>query len=221
MYRIHPSQKLNDIFQMKPYQGCCPLDATFLFIGLDANYAQDIEEQLIFSDLIEYHSHPVEYWKKNNIHHPFLLAYYRGDGKKFHQEFAKIGLSAIYADQISFIELLHVPTVGRNKLDIDDLSTAHLMYIQHAIFSKSKKAIFMSDTVFRLLKKSTLFSWLKTAYALKGSVLPVFFADGIHVYKHLHFSTYGKFNERKKVEAAAIYQIITQSNDLSTTEIIV
>lgn len=212
MYVVHPSQTLNAVFRNKPYQGCCPKAAAFLFIGLDANYAEDIEKQIIFPDLIEYHRDPVRYWQQHDIHHPFLLAHYRGDGKKFHKEFAKIGLAAKYADQISFIELLHVPTVGRNKLTVNDLNEEHLTYIRDAIFSKSKKAVFMSDTVFRLLKKSALFSWLNHAQSLDNHTLQVFFSGDVMVYKHLHFSTYGKFQPQKQAEAAAIRALITAAS---------
>ncbi len=48
MYNVHPSEKLIHAFRQKPYQGCCPTQAEFLFIGLDANYAPNIEEQKYF-----------------------------------------------------------------------------------------------------------------------------------------------------------------------------
>jgi hypothetical protein len=45
-YTLHSSEKLVSIFQDKPYQGCNPATAQYLFVGLDANYAADIETSL-------------------------------------------------------------------------------------------------------------------------------------------------------------------------------
>jgi hypothetical protein len=118
MYNVHPSEKLIQAFRQKPYQGCCPTQAEFLFIGLDANYAPNIEEQKIFSKIIEYHEDAISFWQKYNLHHPFLLDGYKGDGRKYHKEFSKIRLSCKDASRISFIELLHLPTTGRNDLKI-------------------------------------------------------------------------------------------------------
>ena len=134
MYQIHPSKRLKELFENKPYQGANPLDATFLFIGLDANYAENIEQQAIFSQIVEYHQNGVLFWEKYGIHHPFLLPNYKGDGKRFHQNFAKIGFSAAQANDISFIELLHVPTFGRNQLSLEDLSHTHLNFYTKLCF---------------------------------------------------------------------------------------
>ncbi|EPJ3607188.1 hypothetical protein ACWQBJ_003935, partial [Acinetobacter baumannii] len=77
MYNVHPSEKLIQAFRQKPYQGCCPTQAEFLFIGLDANYAPNVEEQKIFSKIIEYHEDAISFWQKYNLHHPFLLDGYK------------------------------------------------------------------------------------------------------------------------------------------------
>ncbi|WP_235985111.1 hypothetical protein [Acinetobacter baretiae] len=212
MYAPHPNKQLHQVFSEKPYQGCCPIAAEFLFIGLDANYASDIENQLIFPKLIEYHQDAVLFWKRYGLHHPFLLDSYKGSGRKYHKEFAKIGISAKYADKISFIEVLHVPTTGRNVLTLADLNDHHLDYIKQAIFSQQKKAVFMSDTVFRLLKKTTMFAWLNDAVVVTSSVLKVFHQPFPMIYKHLHFSTYGKFQVQKEAEMKAIFDIICQEN---------
>ncbi len=85
MYQIHPSKKLNELFQEKPFQGVSPEKAKFLFVGLDANYAENIESQNIFDKIIEYHLDGVSFWQKYKVHHPFLLDEYREDGRKYHK----------------------------------------------------------------------------------------------------------------------------------------
>ena len=45
MVRNHPSRKLRELFRAKPYQGVKPESSTFLFVGLDANYCETIEDK--------------------------------------------------------------------------------------------------------------------------------------------------------------------------------
>ena len=94
MYNVHPSEKLIQAFRQKPYQGCCPTQAEFLFIGLDANYATNVEEQKIFSKIIEYHEDAISFWQKYNLHHPFLLDGYKGDGENIIKNFQKLDFLA-------------------------------------------------------------------------------------------------------------------------------
>lgn len=208
MYQLHPSLTLQAVFKEKPYQGCCPIRAQYLFIGLDANYAENIEQQFIFPQLLEYHQDGVAFWKKYNLHHPFLDTRYKGDGKRYHREFAKIGLDRQSADKISFIELLHVPTVGRNSLTIADLDCNHLRFIQQAIASVEKKAVFISDRVFRLMQKTNVFTGLHDAHTGLHPVLSVYKQGNPVIYKHLHFSNYGKFQAQKEQEAQAIRALV-------------
>jgi hypothetical protein len=212
MYSVHPSEKLIQIFSQKPYQGCSPTEAEFLFIGLDANYAPDIEEQTIFPKIIEYHEDAISFWQKYGVHHPFLLDEYKGDGRKYHKEFSKIRLSCKDASRISFIELLHLPTTGRSNLKSSDLDKHHLHYINQAIFSEHTKAVFISDAVFKLMKKTSIFSWMNDAKQIEGHALKVFHEKEPLIYKHLHFSTYGKFQVQKEAEMKAIHSIILGSN---------
>ncbi|RFS34571.1 hypothetical protein DYI81_03465 [Acinetobacter sp. SWAC5] len=214
MYQLHPSLRLQKLFKDQPYQGCCPIDAKYLFIGLDANYSADIEKQDVFPFLLQYHQNGVEFWRKYNMHHPFLHKNYKGDGKKYHQSFAKIGLTCELANEISFIELLHVPTVGRNMLTIDDLNEQHLDYINCAIFSNKKKAVFISNSVFMLMRKSKKFNWLSDPKSIHSHHLQVFYDENTVVYKHFHFSNYGKFQARKEIEAKEIYNIIQSTSSL-------
>lgn len=117
-YLSHPSEKLVKLFREKPWQGCNPSTAKFLFIGLDANYREDIETSL--PEVFEYLSCGVTFWRTRKIHHPFMLQHYRGSGKKYHEKFAEIGFTSKHAELVSFIELLHLPTVGANILSVED-----------------------------------------------------------------------------------------------------
>ena len=207
MYQDHPSKKLKELFENKPYQGTNPLEAKFLFIGLDANYAENVEQQAIFSQIVEYHQDGVLFWKKYGIHHPFLLPNYKGDGKRFHQNFAKIGFSAQHANDISFIELLHVPTVGRNHLSLNDFCPAHLNFLHQAIFMGSAKYIFISPTMFALMKKIEIFNALKKPTNIDLKLKSLYQDERRTVFQHLHFSNYGKFQQQMTVEAKAILEL--------------
>ena len=127
MYHPHPSDLLNKIFSAKPFQGADPETATFLFVGLDANYAPSIETTPIFSSIVDYLDDGVAFWCKYGVHHPFLLPGYRGDGRLYHKTFASIGFTVEHAAQVSFVELLHVPTCGRSSLVPEDLDPQHLL----------------------------------------------------------------------------------------------
>lgn len=210
-FTLHPTSKLVESFRQKPYQGANPLTAKFLFIGLDANYAADIAEQPIFNELLNYHADGVSFWKKYNCHHPFLLTGYRGDGKKYHQRFAKIGFNSQHAAQVSFIELLDIPTVGRNTLEHTDFNPAHLKRIKQAILDGEAQHIFISPTVFKYMKQCAEFRWLpkKPAFSDAADSLKILYQqEAKTIYLHLHFSNYGKFEQQLLKEAAAIRQLI-------------
>ena len=208
MYNLHPSKKLNHLFKSKPYQGVEPRLAYFLFIGLDANYQEDIESKDIFKKITDYHEDSVMFWQKYGVHHPFLLPDYRGDGQRYHKNFSKIGFKAEHANQISFIELLHAPTVGRNKLHFSDLDETHLAIIDDAILHGKAKHIFVSANVLQLMRDSKKFPWVPKTNQTKA-ILPVIFSkDEKSVYKHLHFSNYGKFQLQLEKEALAIFKLI-------------
>jgi hypothetical protein len=110
----HPSPRLINAF--KGYQGQDPQDAKFIFFGLDANFAEDIEKSPIFEEVIEYLNDGVTYWKTRNRHHPFLSGAYKKGSYRYHYQFSKLGLTSEYADKVSFVELLNCPTCGNASL---------------------------------------------------------------------------------------------------------
>lgn len=210
MYNIHPSILLNNIFSVKPYQGVAPEQATFLFIGLDANYAAQIETQPIFPKIMEYHKDGAAFWQKHGVHHPFLLPGYKGDGKRYHGSFARIGFMPEHANLVSFTELLHVPTVGRNKkIEAKDLDPSHLKQLNNAIINGKAKYVFISDGVARMMHSSGHFPWLSLKPIGMDGPLKIFHKrQGKTIYKHLHFSNYGKFEEQKRKELAYIGDLL-------------
>lgn len=208
MYQLHPSKKLNELFQEKPFQGVSPENAKFLFVGLDANYAENIESQKIFEKVVEYHSDGVSFWQKYKVHRPFLLDEYKGDGKKYHKNFARIGFQEKAANLISFIELLPFPTVGRNKLAINDLPENHLCKINNWIMNDSAKYIFISSGVANLMRKSGQFYWLPEKPKEFFGNLGIFWQkENKIVFSHLHFSNYGKFEKQMLLEAQTIREL--------------
>lgn len=76
MYLLHPSRELQARFSQRPYQGAEPASATFLFVGLDANYAPSIASSASFSSILDYHEDGVAFWRSHGVHHPFLLPTY-------------------------------------------------------------------------------------------------------------------------------------------------
>jgi len=210
VYVPHPSRELNDLFAHKPYQGAVPHQADFLYVGLDANYDEKIETTPAFSKILEYHSDGVAFWRKYGVHHPFLLPGYSGDGRRYHQSFARIGFTPAQAGLVSFVELLHLPTVGRNILVPGDLVPDHLKWLEAVIRQGPARHIFIPDKVARLMRATRLFSWLPRAPDRTFGSLGIWFRQGSKtVYSHLHFSVYGKFEHRKASELVAMRSLLS------------
>jgi hypothetical protein len=186
-------------------------------IGLDANYSPDIEASEVFAEVLEYHTHGPGFWRKYEVHHPFLLPKYKGDGYRYHHRFAKIGFRPEHADRISFIELLDFPTTGRNQLSLEDLNESHLMRIRNVIFKSRAKFLFLSDRVQRLLEKTKLFSELSNVKREFLGLKVLYEDDERKVFLHLHFSNFGKFEQQLQSEARAISSLIPDSQTTNQT----
>ena len=209
-YKPHPNQELTDLFRAKPYQGAPPKDAEFLFVGLDANYHADIGSSSAFSRVKEYHKDGVAFWRNLKVHHPFLLADYNGSGQHYHRNFARIGFKPDDACRVSFVELLHIPTVGVSRLVVEDLDSAHLDWLGSLMKCGAKRKVFLSDQVIRLMRASKRFNWLPKPIAQK--ILPQLHTDREPTfYQHLHFANWGQFRERMTLEAEAIARMLNDS----------
>jgi hypothetical protein len=208
MYLPHPSDELNARFRHRPYQGVEPSAATFLFIGLDANYDPDLERSPSYRTVLEYHEDGVAFWRRHGVHHPFLLPGYRGDGRRYHRTFARIGFRPRHADLVSFVELLHVPNVSRNKLEPQDLDISHLRAVNAAILNGKARHIFVPAGVARLMQASKVFPWLPKAAAGDGPLRVLYTEPMRTVYSHLHFSNYGKYQQQLEREVHVIAALV-------------
>lgn len=205
MFTIHPSRRLLQVFSEKPYQGAGPTQASLIFVGLDANYAATIDADPMFPQLLEYHADGPGFWRTHGVHHPFLLPGYRGAGRKYHKNFSQTGFSGTHADSISFVELLAVPTVGRSTITKTDLDPKYLSHLRKLLFGGRPKKVFVSPGVVRLMNQSGAFPELVNLSLTAGKGLPIYYQSGTTtVYKHLHFSVYGKFERRRLAEAEEI-----------------
>lgn len=198
---------LNGLFRDRPFQGAVPDQAQFLFIGLDANYAAAIEESPVYASLLEYHGDGVSFWHRHGVHHPFLLPAYRGDGRRYHLNFARIGFRPEDASRVSFVELLHVPTVGRSTLETKDLDPAHLKWIESLIASGNSGHVFVSASVARLMLASGRFSWASRRGPSSHALRLLHSRGTTKVHLHLHFSNYGRFQARMDQEASEIHRL--------------
>ncbi len=135
--------------------------------------------------------------------------FYKGDGSYYRRSFAKIGFHPSLAPLVSFVELLHIPRVGRSKLEPSDLSIQHQQTINAAILEGQAKYIFIPAAVVKLMQNSGIFPWLKSKpRAIPNSLSILFQHENKTVYSHLHFSVYCKFQERKVLEAALINSLL-------------
>ena len=202
MYHPHPSPILKHLFERKPYQGAPPEDAKFLFVGLDANFDPDVEASPSFPRVVEYLQDGVAFWHTHGVSHPFLLPEYKGDGRYYHRNFARIGFLPAHAASVCFMELVHVPTFGQSKLTPSDLDEAHLHRISEAI-AGSPRNVFLSNDVARLMRASGKFSWLPKSPGTEYPLQVWHRSGGTTIYRHLHFSVWGR-TERKTAELEAI-----------------
>ncbi len=208
MFVLHPSRTLQRLFEHKPYQGAPPSDADFLFVGLDANYDADIESQSIFPLVCEYHDDGVAFWRKQGVHHPFLLPSYSGKGRAYHSYFAKAGFTEHHASMVSFVELLAVPTVS-SDLRVEDLSPQHIDGLDRLIRGGPARHVFVSGRVKELLRKAGL-RWLPSQPVRRVGPLGVLFEAGEKtVYLHHHFSA--MFHQTKKLEQIAAIRTMAEA----------
>lgn len=115
-FNLHPSKLLNELYQIKNFQGANPENAKILFVGRDPNWHFDIENMPVFEKVTEYLTDGISFWRKYGFHHPFLFSHYGGDGRRYHRMFSNLNLDSNLADKISFIELIGFPTTGMAKL---------------------------------------------------------------------------------------------------------
>lgn len=128
--------------------------------------------------------------------------------------FARAGFEPEDACRVSFVELLHIPTIGGSERVAKDLDSEHLDRLNTLIQHGAKRNVFLSNQVIRLMLDSRRFPGLPKPIAKQ--VLPKLHKIGeTTIYQHLHFSNYGAFQSRMKLEAAAIARLRTDSPNLT------
>jgi hypothetical protein len=198
MYSPHQNDKLRELFSNKPYQGADPAIARFLFFGLDANYDPNIGDMRCFPEIISYLEDGVRYWKERGYHHPFRNPDYWGDGALYHRRFAEIGFTREHAGQVSFVELIDVPTCGRSKLSVNDLKASHIDRLRDWVLDGKAAYIFIPPGAVRLLRITSQFYWLpEEPVSYEGSLPVLFRSDRKVVFAPFHFSCVGKHCPKK------------------------
>ena len=172
-YGPHPSAKLRALFEARPFQGAEPSSARFLFFGLDANFALDIEATDSFPDVCDYLQDGVRFWRDRKKHHPFLLTTYQGSGRGYHKQFEKIGFTPEHASQVSFVEVLDVPTHGSGRPPISLLHAEHLTRLEEWVNCGAAQYVFMPQSVIALLHKVKRFVWLNSNAVSQRGSLPI------------------------------------------------
>lgn len=204
-FGVHPSARLNEAYNKKYWQGQNPNHAKVIFLGLDANWDINIEtnDTGIFEEILEYLDDGVVYWQKNNYHHPFLSpGYNRGDGYAYHSRFLKTDIKSKYADKVSFVELLSMPTFGMSsksaRLFNDLIDVDHLRKLDDIIFNQTSKIVFMPKSVYekvRSIKKKlridSIFNFdtdLERGINYGNKLMNIHNCRGVSIFVHTHFS---------------------------------
>jgi len=188
-YGIHPSPVLRRYFEARPYQGADPSTACFLFFGLDANFDYHIDKSDVYAEVGEYLDEGVAYWRAHDRHHPFLNPGYHGSGRKYHERFSLIGFGPEHAHQVSFVEIMHLPTFGVGCPKPAQLSTEHLMRLEGWVRDGSARHIFIPRTALDLLHRSKRFRWLRREPIRFHGSLPV-----LHDFTEREGSVYAPFH---------------------------
>ena len=194
-FQIHPSRLLNELYKKNAHQGANPKEATILFVGRDPNWAIDIEEMPIFSLVTDYLTDGIRFWKTHNIHHPFLLPDYKGDGKRYHTIFSKLKLESKFSSQIAFVELIGFPTTGMSKKNnkafqnflISELNREHLIELDNLI-NDTDKIIFIAwgliDDFKFIHEKRGLFLKFSKLKKLEMNINDLNQFENIFIHKH-------------------------------------
>ncbi len=212
-FSTHPSELLNNLYQIKSYQGANPANAKILFVGRDPNWHHNLENMPVMDKVTEYLTDGIGFWRKYNIHHPFLLEGYKGDGRRYHKMFSKLNIDSTLADKISFIELIGFPTTGMakkfknvfNSHLISDENHNHLIQLDK-LLSANNKRIFIAwgllDDFSMINKKMGLFKSLSIIDRKQMYINDLNQIENIFIHKHfsdsISNSTLAKISQEVK-----------------------
>ncbi len=171
------------------------------FLSKYANWPENIAAWEIYPEVQEYWQNPAAYWKKHRRHHPLIAenAYDPetggyGHGYKYHYNFSKLGLDSWYADKVGFTQLIGTPVAGvidyqnetQRKQDIrlfNELlqDREHLGFLKHLLFEAEDKVIFISRSVYNILKARQC-----ELFGFQSPVLVSPFSNDDHEFRILH-----------------------------------
>lgn len=196
-------EELINLFPGRKWQGCAPFDARFLFVGLDANFAPNIEAR--YPRVIDYLNNYIQFIDDYGVHHPFLLNEYQGSGRRYHEKFVQIGFTRGEIVRLSFLELLHVPTIGQSNLVVGDLSDDHLQWLSNIFNEGAAEHVFTCPSVIELmLEKENYFPWVVEAPQHNGP-LRIWQVDGRSIYEMYHLSV--RFTQQVIILNSQIQQV--------------
>ncbi len=188
-----------ELFNKRPVQGQVPEKTSIIFLSSDANYSPEISDHPFFKYILEYQKDGIAFWDKYGCHHPFMLSDYpfnRNEaGVPFHRNFSKLGLGPEYAQHISFLELLDVPTIGNKSEDREQffkmVSLKHLQYLEELFIGGGHKLFFVSNGVLKDITKIKrtypLFAWADFAAGSKNQFTKII--NGNKIKEIYHFSS--------------------------------
>ena len=213
MFSQHDSVELNELFNLRPFQGQHPSRSRVIFFGRDANYPSDIKNNETrpgcFDLLRQYHEDGVGFWQNlygNNPeqkHHPFLICMRdRDPGFRYHQVFSEMNLGSHCANHISFVELLNVPTMGNPKDDPNNefgnllqQSQDHLARLLQQMSSCDfRRVVFIPNSAIVKMNGITVAPFFYQQIFMRNETLRtncpklIFRYRNIDVYKCYHFS---------------------------------
>jgi hypothetical protein len=153
IFGIHPSMKLQDLYKSRYWQGQSPDKAKVIFLGLDANWDKDIENNEAFNKIVEYLQDGVSFWERYGVHHPFLLPEYKKkSGYRYHKGFAKLGIDKMHASEVSFVELINKPTYGTSTKEKNEymslINADYIKELNDKIFDNRRKIVFLSKSLY-------------------------------------------------------------------------
>lgn len=185
------------------------MEAKYIFVGLDANFAIDVEAQI--PEIVPYLEDGPQFWIDTGRHHPFMLEGYSGSGSFYHKNFKLIDFTPAEAGQISFVELVEKPTTGRSKLTADDLLLNHMNWLRDVLDNGNAKYIFIPPAAVRLMKKKEVFSWLRRKPIRIERDFVVLRDNAEHaqiIYEMYHLSNYGKYGVKLKRQIEQLRAIV-------------
>lgn len=175
----HPSRELQEIFENKPYQIQEPEKAKFIFLGRDANFDPNIEnDESVFEEFKEYLKDGVSYWKTHDYHTPMLGKNYKGDGKRYHIIFHKLDLSSADAENVSFIELIKFPTAG--------MSSGKKQYLDMVLSNENKSHL---ERIKKIQQNQSSLIFIPKGLVSIISKLQLFNVNSPNIIIHTHFSS--------------------------------